>query len=80
MFDAPSRDAEALSPAHTVDEMRVRPNRHGLTDELLTRLRALDPAIGHRAWWNFARLLVALETGAPECDNLVKAVLAADEW
>ena len=79
-IDTPSREAEALSPAPTDDEIPVRLNRRGLIDEFLTRLRALNPAIGHGAWWNFAHLLVTLETGAPECDNLVKAVLAADEW
>ena len=49
-------------------------------DGILTRARALDPAAGTDVWWRLAQLFVTRATSGPQRNDLVDAVLAANEW
>jgi NB-ARC domain len=49
------------------------------TRDLIASLRALDPATGMDAWWQFGQLIVILESSAGHHD-LLQAVISATEW
>ncbi len=65
--------------ARTVDTAGDRQPDIGITDDIMTRLRGIDPAVSKEAWWRFAQLAVTLAASAPERHDLVQAALAA-EW
>jgi len=63
--------------AHHLDEViGMHADR---TRDLMACLRALDPAVGMDAWWQFAQLIVILEASAGHY-NLLQAVISAAEW
>ncbi len=65
--------------AYTLDAAADRQTAR-LTEGLMTRLRFFDAATGNEAWWKLAQFLVTRAQSAPERNEIVQAVLAADEW